>query len=145
MKILLCTDGSKLSDKATRKAAELSSLVKNAEVTVIYVLQPVYPPPPYGAGYTPIEKPTHFNEKIKQEGKEILEKAAKKLQEFDVKHKTLMIEGHPASTIIDYAENHSFDLLMIGNKGRTGLEKLVMGSVSSAVVQEVNCDVLVVK
>ena len=90
-----------------------------------------------------IEKPTHFNEKIKQEGKEILEKAAKTLQEFDVKHKTLMIEGHPASTIIDYAANHSFDLLMIG--GRTGLEKLVMGSVSSAVVQEVNCDVLVVK
>ena len=56
-----------------------------------------------------------------------------------------MLEGHAASTIIDYAANHSFDLLMIGNKGRSGLEKILMGSVSSAVVQEVNCDVLVVK
>ena len=55
-----------------------------------------------------------------------MEKAAKTLQEFDVKHKTLLIEGHPASTIIDYTANHSFDLLIIGNKGRTGLEKLLM-------------------
>ena len=145
MKILLCTDGSKMSDKATRKAAELSALVKNAEVTVLYVLQPVYPPPPYGIEYTPIEDPTHFREKTKQEGKEILENAAKILREFDVKHETLLLEGHPASTIIDYAANHSFDLLMIGNKGRTGLEKILMGSVSSTVVQGANCDVWVVK
>ena len=48
------------------------------------------------------------------------------------------LKGHPVSTIIDYAANHDFDLLVIGSKGRTGLKKLLMGSVSSAVVQEVN-------
>ena len=147
MNILLCTDGSELSEKATKKTAEILSLVKNAEVTVIYVHQPIYTPLPYsaGAGYVPVAIPAQLNEEVKAEGKEILAKAGKTLQEFSTKYKTFLLEGHPASTIIDYDANHDFDLLVIGSKGRTGLEKLLMGSVSSAVVQEVKCDVLVVK
>ena len=141
MNILLCTDGSDMSEKATKKTADIASLVKDVEVTVIYVHQPM----PYGAGYAPIEIPKHLNEELKLEGKKILEKAAKSLEGFGIEHQTYMLEGHPARTIIDYAANHSVDLLVIGNRGSGGLKRVLMGSVSSVVVQEVQCDVLVVK
>ncbi len=145
MKILVCTDGSKLSDKAVKKAAKAAALIEDTEVTVIHVHQPIHIPPPYGAGYAPVATPSRLNEQIKEEGKKILEGAASTLAENGVKFNTFLLDGHVPSKITDYAAEHRFDLLVIGSKGRTGLEKVLMGSVSSTVVQEVDCDVLVVK
>ncbi len=145
MNILVCTDGSEESSKAVGRAAEISSAVEDAEVTLLHVHQPIQIPPPYGAGYTPVAVPAHINEKVRDAGKKILEEAAKNLEENKVRYRTLLLEGHPASMILEQADEEDCDLLVLGNKGRTGLQRVFMGSVSNAVVQEANCDVLVVK
>ena len=144
MKVLVCTDGSKLSNRAVEKTAKIAELVKDIHVTLIHVLQPLYAPP-YGAAYDPIVVPPQLKEQIKEEGQNILQEAAGILKEHNVTHDALLLEGHTASTIIEQASKHEYDLLVIGSKGRTGLEKVLMGSVSSAVVQGADCDVLVVK
>jgi len=47
--------------------------------------------------------------------------------------------------IINYAENKKVDLIVIGSKGKTGIKKMLMGSVASGVVTYAHCPVLVVK
>lgn len=64
-----------------------------------------------------------------------------------VSARTEVIEG-PLSTvgeIVQYAEQHKVDLIVIGSRGRTGFKKLILGSVASGVVTYAPCTVLVVK
>lgn len=145
MNILVCTDGSEMSSKAVRKAAAISSFLKDSEVSVLYVHQPIQVPPPYGAGYTPTAVPAQVDEKVRDAGKKVLEQAAEILEDKKVNFKTLLLDGHPSSAILEQAEDDDYDLLVVGSKGRTGLQRVLMGSVSSAVVQGAKCDVLVVK
>ena len=48
-------------------------------------------------------------------------------------------------TIIEYAEREKVDLIIVGSKGKTGIKKLLLGSVASAVVTHSHCPVLVIK
>ena len=47
--------------------------------------------------------------------------------------------------IVDYAENNNIDLIVIGTRGRSGLRRLLLGSVASGVVTYAHCPVLVIK
>ena len=47
--------------------------------------------------------------------------------------------------IVDYAENNNIDLLAIGTRGRSGVRRLLLGSVASGVVTYAHCPVLVIK
>ena len=55
------------------------------------------------------------------------------------------IWGHPARDICSYAAENDVDLIVMGSHGRTGLKKLLLGSVSHAVVNTANCAVTVVR
>ena len=58
---------------------------------------------------------------------------------------SLALEGKPAETIIQAARDNDCDLIVLGSHGRTGLDRLLMGSVSQQVVTHAKCPVLVVK
>lgn len=55
------------------------------------------------------------------------------------------LSGKPVEEISNYAEKNDIDLIIIGNRGISGLKKLVQGSVSQKVTNEVECAVFVVK
>lgn len=55
------------------------------------------------------------------------------------------LEGDPASEIVRYAADAGIDVIVIGTHGRTGVDRLVMGSVAEKVMREAPCSVLVVK
>lgn len=48
-------------------------------------------------------------------------------------------------TIVNFAKSRKFDLIVLGSHGRTGLDKLILGSVANGVVQKSRCPVLVVR
>mgnify|MGYP003575066015 CR=1 FL=1 len=48
-------------------------------------------------------------------------------------------------TIVEYANSEKVDLIIVGSKGRTGIKKILLGSVASAVVAHAHCPVLVIK
>ncbi len=54
-------------------------------------------------------------------------------------------EGNPADMILAYALETKADLIVVGRRGIRGIERFLMGSVSSSVVSHSECDVLVVK
>jgi nucleotide-binding universal stress UspA family protein len=53
--------------------------------------------------------------------------------------------GHPAEEILEVAREVGADLVFIGSHGNTGLERLLLGSVSERVVREARCPVMVVR
>lgn len=53
--------------------------------------------------------------------------------------------GHPADVICDFARTHGFDLVVLGTHGRTGISRLMAGSVAEKVLRSCPCPVLVVR
>jgi nucleotide-binding universal stress UspA family protein len=57
----------------------------------------------------------------------------------------VFLEGDPAAEIVRYGRDANMDLIVMGTHGRTGLERLLMGSVAEKVLRDASCSVLVVK
>ena len=53
--------------------------------------------------------------------------------------------GHPADEIIQYAKENQIDLIVMGTHGRTGIDRLLIGSVAEGVVRRAPCPVLTIK
>ncbi len=152
MNILVCTDGSAVAERAVQKAAEAAQLLKESEITVLHVHQPIQTAPPYGHAphhfegrLSQLKVPEELEDGLRQQARMVLEEAEKVLEQAGVSYRLELIDGHPVAKIIDYVEEHDIDLLMIGNKGRSGLQKTLLGSVSSGVIQEADCDIVLVK
>jgi len=63
----------------------------------------------------------------------------------DVKTDIFMDVKSITDAIIDYASKKNIDLIVIGTKGRTGLQGFLLGSVASGVVQHAHCPVLLAR
>jgi nucleotide-binding universal stress UspA family protein len=57
----------------------------------------------------------------------------------------VFLDGDPATEIVRYAGDAGIDLIVMGTHGRTGVERLVLGSVAEKVLRDAPCSVLVVK
>ena len=56
-----------------------------------------------------------------------------------------LLTGNPAEEILRFAEERDADMIVLGTHGRTGLSRLLMGSVAEAVVRGAKCPVLTIK
>ena len=56
-----------------------------------------------------------------------------------------LLAGDPGQAIVSYARSAAFDLIVMGSSGRTGLERVLLGSVAEKVVKRAHCPVLVVR
>ncbi len=75
-----------------------------------------------------------------------LEKQLRVYQDqLDCQSEIEIVAGDPAEEIVRLANIYQADLIIIGSRGLTGVKRILQGSVSSQVVSEANCSVLVVK
>ena len=151
MKILVCTDGSKHSQKALEETVVIAKGCNVNEVAIIHVYERYVPRLMSGdEGFISDQEMASIRgmmeEHKQEEGKKILSEALKNIEGKNIKARTVLKEGHPADTIVSIAHEEGFDMIVIGSRGLGGLKKLFLGSVSNAIIQEVvNCSVLVVK
>ncbi|SRR5579883_823198 len=141
-KILLPIDGSDTSFKAARYAIKMASQ-NGASIFCIYVIEI----PTYGLyGSVGATAPTYYNEVVKsadewfEEVKEVAQKSGVK-----IKTESLMNASSVPDSIVNYAAKNNIDIIVMGTRGRTGVKKLFLGSVASAVVSHAHCPVLVVR
>ena len=74
-----------------------------------------------------------------------LGEAAAAAADAGVAMETRVLPGHPADTLVRVAEAEKCDLIVVGARGHTGVKRLLLGSVSEAIVRTAHCPVLVVK
>lgn len=76
---------------------------------------------------------------------EALEDSRRKLRDLAGADPHKVLEGRPADLIVDHAQAVKADLIVMGSLGRTGLERLLVGSVAERVVRLAPCPVLIVR
>jgi nucleotide-binding universal stress UspA family protein len=148
-KILVAIDG---SDKSLEAADYSITLAKNmgAQLIILNVLETepwYYGKRAYEWGSAEQLDKVYANEMA--EIQKILDEIKEKAKTLGIQSKTkiLMIprmEG-TIKSILKYAEDEGIDLIVVGTRGRTGIKRMLLGSVASGVVTLAHCPVMVVK
>lgn len=140
--LLVPIDGSPTSQLAVAKAIGLAKAF-GSEVTAIYVVDP-YPFTGVGEGFAYGQG--QYLMAAKAAATEALSEARKAMEAAGVNIKTATVESHSAwRGILDAADAGGADLIVIGSHGRSGIEKLVLGSVAQRVVSHTRLPVLLVR
>lgn len=134
-KILFAIDGSKFSDGAMQRAFTFHRTYGSK----LYALS-VADVPPHLYGVSPAAA-----EGIIANARENLVQVEQKADAAGVLIEPLLREGDPAQLITDIAETQHIELIVIGSHGRSGLGRLLMGSVTERVIGHARCPVLVTR
>ncbi|MDT3697017.1 MAG: universal stress protein [Ignavibacterium sp.] len=138
-KVLVPIDFSDYSKSALKYAVNFSKLF-NAEIILIYVVEPVIYPLDFSMGQ--IAMPS-FSTEWDTRAKEELDKLAKK--EINSNVKTIIKTGKPFLEIIETAKEEDIDLIIIATHGHTGVEHIIFGSTAEKVVRKAPCPVLTLR
>jgi nucleotide-binding universal stress UspA family protein len=86
-------------------------------------------------------------EEIKKNAQEFFDKIRRKVEaNWDIPLRTeLIASSSVVGGIIDFAEKENIDLIVVGTRGRSGLKRLLLGSVASGIVNYAHCPVMIVK
>lgn len=124
--ILLPVDGSEYATKIVHHVAELAKWT-GATIEVLFVADTTRDSVTVVDGNTV--------DALEREGETIVADVAETLESLDVEHGTDVVQGSPASTIVDYAERYDHDLIVLPTHGRTGISRYLLGSVTEKVVR----------
>jgi nucleotide-binding universal stress UspA family protein len=131
--ILFPTDFSHASDAALEHAAALAKQ-SGARLLIVHVEEP---PLAYGGGELYYGLPEPDSERILK----MLEDVRPADATVPFTHRLTM--GDPASEIVRIAGEEAAQMIVLGTHGRTGMTRLLMGSVAEAIVRRAPCPVLV--
>jgi nucleotide-binding universal stress UspA family protein len=135
--ILVAVDGSKHSDRAFDVAAHVARTY-GSRLIVLHVFQGST-----GSGTIVSEVAEGANTLA---GREIIESYEKRLEGKKIAGARFLLQkGDAADRILKTADSENVDLVVIGSRGRGGVEALLLGSVSQKVLNNVKCQVLVTK
>jgi len=135
--ILLAADGSNNAIRAAKEAAYIASLIPDAEVEILFVVD-----------LSKVKEEvlhSQNHEEIELKRKQKLMPVQQELTEKHVNCRVTFVNGDPGPTIVDYVNKNSVDLLIIGSRGLNSLQEFVLGSVSHKVVKRAHCPVMIVK
>lgn len=134
-------DGSRYSEKAYDKALEIAEKFES-ELTVMTVIQSKISD---SAGMS-LERMQEIQDGEESAATVMLEKLKDRAKAKNISF-SIKIVHNPSSSdaIVNYADSHTIDLIVMGSHGRTGFRKIVLGSVASGVVGHAKCPVLITK
>lgn len=136
-KILLPTDGSEVSKRATERAIELSDHF-DAELHIIYVVAPVE--------HTTIQGTvtTEMNQ-LEEVGDSVVDDASEAARDAGVSVTSEVLVGSPYKEIINYADENEMDIIVMGTQGRSGAKRFLLGSTTERVIRHTDLEVLTVQ
>lgn len=143
-KIVICTDGSEL---ATQAAAEGTALLRPAEqtyiVTVVESADMVMNPPVSGfaGGGVTAEEFDRGRELLLEHGRAVVDSAAEQIGLADAER--VVLEGDAGAAVCRFAEEVGADAIVMGSRGRGGVKRALLGSVSDHVVRNAPCPVVI--
>lgn len=140
-KILVPIDFSDYSKSALKYAVNFAK-VFNAEMYLIYVVEPVIYPPDFSMGQIAIPSVTF---EMDERAKEELSKLAQQEIPAEIKRQVIIKTGKPFVEIIETAAEEDIDLIIIATHGHSGVEHILFGSTAEKVVRKAPCPVLTLR
>ena len=137
MKVLACLDLSDQAPVVLEKSVELAKW-QNAEIILFSVAEDFID---FGEGVS-----LSISQQIREQAQKRLEEAGAKAATMGIKARTVLDYGaSPADSILTFAEREKVDLIVLGSKAKTGLDRFLIGSVASKVVAHSKCSVMVLR
>ena len=134
-RILVAVDGSVYSEYAVDQAISMGNIC-NSTIFIIHVVD-LYP--------EQMSVAPALMEKMSKDAQELLERTKEKIEQANIHCETIVRMGGQAHEfIIQEAKEKDIDLIVIGTHGRTGLKRLLIGSVAQKVIGFAPCPVMVV-
>lgn len=132
LKFLLAVDGSDAAIGATRKLIEMARWCKDqVQVEVVAVHLPI---PPIGGLFNTVVNQKMVEQYYKDEGVQMLAASEKLLNEAGIAHKSHILVGKIAETIVEHGDANRCQMIFMGTRGMTALSNMVMGSIATKVV-----------
>lgn len=140
-KILIPTDGSKYSEKALLHALSIAQ-VSNAEIIALSVMEN-----DFTSSISSIDVIKEVNSLLREECNKNLQKLLdfRDAHGYDVDINIKIAEGSPVKSIMKTVEDENIDLVVMGSSGKTGFNKMILGSVADKVADNVPCSVLIIR
>lgn len=126
MRVLVPVDGSAPSNDALAYALER---FRDAEFIALYVMDPVDRATAWGPGRT-----DDWLSAAEEHSETVLD-AALDAADADVAIMTDAVVGRPAHAVVEYADEHDVDHVVVGSHGRDGISRMLLGSVAETVVR----------
>jgi nucleotide-binding universal stress UspA family protein len=143
MKILIGVDDSPHSRAAVDFVRQMT-WPKDTTIHVLTVAQPVIAT--YSEAYVPAPSYVDaFNQESLRHHQETADSAERELRGAGLGTSARVLNGDPRTELVEAARSERADVLVVGSHGRTGMAKLLMGSVAAHVVAHAPCSVMVVK
>lgn len=141
-KILVPIDGSEAAWHALEYACQLGEKF-DSTITVVHVVQPHYTLPSI-ALHGEIPFLSVNIEEVESTGYKLIELAKSEMKNYP-KVETRLEFGHPAERVLALAKEESFNLIVIGSRGLSGISEFFLGSTSSTVSQYSTIPVMIIK
>ncbi|WP_435102736.1 universal stress protein [Halarchaeum sp. P4] len=142
--ILVPTDGSDASIEALDEAFALAKQF-DATVHALYVVDDAAL---VSTGLDDLSFDRHideFFEDLEEFGERATSRIREAAEEEDVNVVTAVVDGVPEHEIVDYADEHGVDLIVMATHGRRGVQRALLGSTTERVVRRANVPVLTVR
>jgi nucleotide-binding universal stress UspA family protein len=141
--ILLPTDGSELSDKATAIAVEFARL-HQSRITALTVIQPLLLPALGDSGA--VADAGQYEIQMQDAARAHIERVAAAANAAGIPFEgVIAVSPNPYEEIVEAAKKYGCDLIMMASHGRSGLSKLLMGSETQSVLSHTTLPVLVLR
>jgi nucleotide-binding universal stress UspA family protein len=134
--ILVAYDGSAPADRAFEFALDLARKF-SASLSVVSVIRPPEPPDEVETEAVIETAKEHYDEAFAV--------LRKRVAEAGVPTTFVIAVGHPAEQIVQYAESHGIDHVVLGHRGKTFFRRWLLGSVSKQVIHYAHCTTTVVR
>lgn len=137
--IVVAVDGSEISMKALETAMHEAE-VWDADLHLVYVVETsMFSSIPMDNTWEIIYS------LLETEGKEVFENARARAEQEELSIETHLRDGHAGSEILTLADEVGADLIVIGSRGKSNIDRLLLGSVSEHVVRNSSCTTMVVR
>lgn len=134
-RILLPTDGSENAERAVERAIDLATTY-DADLHLLYVVDVKH--------MTSATAENLMHEKLEQTGQTAIDDITDHAEQAGIAVNSVVVPGTPAREILTYTEDNDIDIIVMGTRGRTGFDRLLLGSVTEKVVRLSDTPVLTV-
>ncbi|HET8689557.1 MAG TPA: universal stress protein [Methanosarcina sp.] len=138
--ILIATDGSETASEAADFGMEMVGC-SGAKIYAVYVIDTS----PYRS--VPLDQiwSKQTLDEFERSGHEATSYIEKIGKAAGVEVESRVLKGHPAEKILNFAEDNNIDMIIVGSLGKSGYERVLVGSVSEKIIRHAKVPVLVVR
>jgi len=143
MTVLMCTDGSELATAALQRGLDVVG--RPDRIVIATVVELTHPVDVVGGGHAGgVVSPAEADQadtKSRLDGQRLLDQTVTDLAVSGVE--TVVLDGQPGPALCDLAATLPASVIVLGTRGRSGLRRAMLGSVSDHVVRSAPCPVVV--